>query len=227
MPQKGCSTFALKMIAVITMLTDHIGAIFYPQYLILRVIGRLAFPIYCFLLAEGFFHTGNRKKYGQRLFLFALLSEIPYDLAFHQTFFYLGAQNVFLTLFIGLVLMDTLSHLSTRKGYVLSGAAAVMIAAFAAWFIGSDYGAQGILLITVFYLMRGRQKARNVSYTAVTVCFNLSNQLQWFSVAALLPICLYNGKKGPSCKYFFYAFYPVHLLILHGIWVIWRTRYGI
>jgi hypothetical protein len=224
MPQRGCSTFALKMIAVITMLTDHIGAILYPQYLFLRVIGRLAFPIYCFLLAEGFFHTGNRKKYGLRLFLFALLSEIPYDLAFHKTFFYMGGQNVFVTLFIGLVLMEALSHLSKNGKHMLLGAVAVVAAALVAEFIGSDYGAQGIFLIAVFYLMRGRQLTRNLSYAAVTVCFNLYNSIQWFSVAALLPISFYNGKKGLSCKYFFYAFYPVHLLILYGIW---RSRYGI
>ena len=117
MPQKGLSGSTLKLIAIITMLIDHIGAaviarlliagqgseMLYKIYYAMRAVGRVAFPIFCFLLVEGFFYTGSRKKYALRLFGFALLSEIPFDLAFSGKILEFGYQNVFFTLLIGLL----------------------------------------------------------------------------------------------------------------------------
>lgn len=117
MPQKGLSGSTLKLIAIITMLIDHIGAaviarlliagqgseMLYKIYYAMRAVGRVAFPIFCFLLVEGFFYTGSRKKYALRLFGFALLSEIPFDLAFSGKTLEFGYQNVFFTLLIGLL----------------------------------------------------------------------------------------------------------------------------
>ena len=117
MPQKGFSGSTLKLIAIITMLIDHIGAaviarlliagqgseLLYKIYYAMRAVGRVAFPIFCFLLVEGFFYTGSRKKYALRLFGFALLSEIPFDLAFSGKILEFGYQNVFFTLLIGLL----------------------------------------------------------------------------------------------------------------------------
>ena len=95
------NNFTLKMIAIISMLTDHVGCILFPDELIFRAIGRIAFPIFCFLVVEGFFHTRNTWNYLMRLCIFAILSEIPFDLAFFGKVFYLQKQNVFMTLALG------------------------------------------------------------------------------------------------------------------------------
>ena len=112
----GLSSFALKCIALITMIIDHVGAILYPEARVLRIIGRIAFPIYAFLVAEGFYHTKNVKKYMLRLLLFALVSEIPFDLALTGQILEFGHQNVFFTLFAGLLLMELYSRQTSSAG---------------------------------------------------------------------------------------------------------------
>ncbi|MBQ2453108.1 MAG: hypothetical protein II497_01520, partial [Lachnospiraceae bacterium] len=94
---------ALKLIAVVSMLIDHTGDVLFPGQLWLRYIGRLAFPIYCFLIVEGFIHTRNVMKYMARLLVFGIVSEIPFDLAFFGEISYPGYQNVFWTLLLGLM----------------------------------------------------------------------------------------------------------------------------
>ena len=101
----GWNSFWLKMIAITTMLIDHVGAVLLPQYPILRIIGRIAFPIFCFLLVEGFMHTHDVIRYMTRIGLFALISEIPFDLLFYGRILDGTHQNVFFTLFIGLVML--------------------------------------------------------------------------------------------------------------------------
>ena len=99
--KKGLNSFQLKCIAIVTMLIDHIGAIIFPTQMGFRIIGRFSFPIFCFLLVEGFHHTKDVKKYMIRLGIFALISEIPYDLAFRNVFLEFERQNVFFTLLLG------------------------------------------------------------------------------------------------------------------------------
>ena len=112
----GLSGSTLKLIAIVTMFIDHLGVVAFETqisnymvpYYIMRLIGRLAFPIFCFLLVEGFFHTRDVKKYALRLLVFAFISEIPFDLAFNRQMFYWRHQNVFFTLFIGLLVIALL-----------------------------------------------------------------------------------------------------------------------
>ena len=113
----GLNSFWLKMIAITTMLIDHVGAVLLPQYPILRIIGRIAFPIFCFLLVEGFMHTHDVIRYMTRIGLFALISEIPFDLLFYGRILDGTHQNVFFTLFIGLVM---LYYLTKRYPAVLN-----------------------------------------------------------------------------------------------------------
>lgn len=218
----GISGGTLKIIALVTMIIDHATAMFVSLadnrslYILGRGIGRLAFPIYCFLLVEGFFHTHNRGKYCFRLFLFALISEVPFDLAFNGVFVYDGHQNVFFTLLLGLLLLWFVEwkvvHLTGTKGYVLS------ILGYLAFYVGAeflrvDYGAYGVLLILCFYLFRGNRIRVTVADIAVNGFIALSSGIQLFGGLSVIPIAFYNGKKGISLKYFFYAIYPLHLLL--------------
>lgn len=205
------NSFQLKWIAIISMAIDHTGAILFPQMLILRCIGRIAFPIFCYLLVEGFFHTRNIYHYMIRLFIFAVVSEIPYDLAFRGEILEFSHQNVFLTLFLGVVLMYILKRASTWPEKVIE----ILLVMWIAGVLRTDYGFNGILLIVSFYLLRDRFW---IKITAGVVWNFISDSyIQRYGALAMLPIALYNGERGRSMKYFFYIFYPLHLFILYGV----------
>lgn len=210
----GLDSFTLKMIALITMIIDHVGAVLFPQYIIFRVIGRIAFPIFAFLTVEGFYHTRDVKKYMMRLAAFAVISEVPFDLVFYGKIPEFAHQNIFFTLFIGVFLM----YLYGSQYSELAKAGAVVLLLLAGDIFRTDYGAWGILMIFCFYLFREHTVAKIVSVALINIF--AFGYIQAFAVIALLPICLYNGKKGFSMKYFFYAAYPVHLLILFWIRMI-------
>lgn len=222
----------LKIIAMVTMLIDHIGAAilengYYLSYIntegtvvtteqivrildidkVLRFIGRASFPIFCFLLVEGFLHTSDKKKYGIRLFLFALLSEIPFDLAFNQGILEFSSQNVMFTLFVGFLTLVVMERFANKPYIMLLG----MIGGMGlAYLMHTDYDFKGVALILILYLFRYRHVERTLFG-----CISLL----WEPPACLafIPINLYNGKRGMQLKYVFYFFYPVHLLLLCGI----------
>lgn len=245
---RGLSASALKIIAMICMLTDHIGAILlnkvletngivslqntsweyisvlidqgnvgyvYLAYQITRrVIGRLAFPIYCFLLTVGIQKTRNSSQYALRLAVFALFSEIPFDLAFYDRAFYLPSQNVFFTLLIGFLVIKACSIAEEKLkntfirwiGYILL----ILAGIWAAEQIKGDYGGYGVIAIALLYLFR-QNKLQQIAAGYIAFL--------WESMACLafIPIAFYNGKKGISLKYVSYLFYPLHLLLLYQI----------
>ena len=227
---------ALKTIACITMLVDHIGASCieagiltpgldvgtlsqntlsaYPLYrldMVLRFTGRLAFPLFCFLLVEGFIHTHDVKRYVQRLLLFGLLSEVPFDLAFFRTPFAPQHQNVYWTLALGVLAMAGLQRFEKENGLPgwqglvwAGGCAALALAA------NTDYHAIGVLIICTLYLTRADRK-RQCLAGAVLFLFEITAPL------AFVLVWFYNGQRGvcsPLQKKAFYWFYPVHLLVL-------------
>lgn len=175
--KKGLSGSTIKLIAIIAMLIDHTAAVIlermmmragyllaasnnewlgswiaehrllYISYMTMRLIGRFGFPIFCFLLVEGFLHTHNRKKYALRLLLFALISEIPFDFAFRGEWYYAGYQNVFFTLFFGLLAMCAFSFFEERLTR-LNGGAAGMICLVVGILCSGAYGS---LLIGGFF----------------------------------------------------------------------------
>lgn len=231
------SGFGLKWLAVCTMLVDHIGAaILEPVFLLplyglykgggaglpgwygpllladmaLRAVGRLAFPLFCFLLAEGFCHTRDRRRYALQLLTFALLSEIPFDLAFALTPFSPDCQNVYFTLFFGVLSLQLLVWLEGRALLQVLG---VGLCCLAAAGLSADYGAMGVLLVALFYLTRRQPAARAAMGSAALLSLGASEIPALFS---LLPISLYSGEKGQGPKWFFYWFYPLHLLLLWG-----------
>lgn len=222
---------ALKRIAVFTMLIDHLGAAFFYIYTsaydgaatfaaadmvydLLRIIGRTSFPLFCFLLVEGFLHTRSVRKYLIRLFLFALISEIPFDLAFYDRIWDGTMQNVFWTLFFGVLAMSAIRRGERNTKWLwVAGWGGAVICGIAAHFLRTDYSWKGVLLILVLYVLRSR---RNLACMAGYVAACLTLKESW-SFPAFFLIAEYNGEKGNGSKYFFYVFYPVHLLVLTGI----------
>lgn len=207
----GLSSFGLKMIAILTMTIDHMGFILFPQALWMRGIGRLAFPIFCFTLTEGFSHTHDLKRYMRRMLVVGLLSEIPFNLAESGRIISIEHQNVFFTLLIGLIML----YYCEKASGTVAKAEVVIIAMFAAEFLRTDYGALGVLLIAIFWFAREHKWYRALLGGGWNFLFGIP--IQDAGIFAILPIALYNGKKGRSTGYFFYLYYPVHLLILYGI----------
>lgn len=232
--KKGFSGSTLKLIAIITMFIDHIGAVIVERMLyvtgntgnftyeqmqnldnILRGIGRLGFPLFCFLLVEGFMHTRNIRRYALRLLLFAFVSELPFNLAFTGQLFYSGYQNVFFTLFIGLLTMwgCRLIEEKTHFHVVLQYGLGIFVVIMGAWFaelLQTDYAGIGVLCIMALYLFR-KNRPLQVLAGALSFCWEIPAPL------AFLPVAFYNGRRGLKMKYFFYIFYPVHLLVLYLI----------
>lgn len=247
MLKKGLSGSTLKMIAIITMLIDHVGAVIlarlmivngiqdldasnetqvmawldgnavlYGAYTVMRIIGRLAFPIFCFLLVQGFEHTSDCKKYALRLGVFALLSEIPFDLAINGAVLEFQYQNVFFTLFLGLLAMMLYRVIEKQEQWPRwirfgLGILVLLCGMAAAQLLQTDYGALGVLAIMVFYMFRKNKQHQLLMGGAVFLTS------QTWAVAALIPIAFYNGKRGWNLKYAFYLFYPLHLLLLYLI----------
>ncbi|MGN1168213.1 MAG: TraX family protein [Lachnospiraceae bacterium] len=209
----GINSFQLKCIAILTMMIDHIGAIFFPEYLIFRYIGRIAFPIFCFLLVEGFFYTRDIRKYLFRLGLFALISEIPYDLAFRGVVLEFEKQNVFFTLFIGVMMMYALEQCSEWPVKIVE----VILSMWFAVFLCTDYSFKGILLIAIYYFFR---KYKWLKLGLGAVWSLLWGEIQRYGIAATILLAAYNGERGRPVKYFFYVFYPLHLLVLYLIFCI-------
>ena len=223
---KPLSSSILKIIAIISMTIDHMGVILiYPKinlmpdeakklyylYISTRIIGRIAFPIFAFLIAEGALKTANIKKYLSRLLLFALISEIPYDIATNGRIFDMGSQNIFWTLAAGLgiiMLIKNKKYTGGLKAIILSVSLCV-VSSFLSFSLG------GIMLILSFYIFRYDEKRLIPSVFISTFIMTMtSSLLQLFSLLAGPFIYLYNGKRGGVNKYLFYAYYPLHLLVL-------------
>ena len=208
------STFALKIIAILTMLTDHIGYVFFPDAIVLRLVGRIAFPIFCYTLVEGFLHTRSVKNYLIRLGIFAILSEIPFDLAFSGKVWEFQNQNVFLTLFFGVVMLCLLEK---AHSYVACFSIAVILTLICK-VLHTDYASVGLLIIFTLYMFRENRKEQLALAALVMMLF--SGKIQMFSLFALIPIAFHNKTQGPKMKLFFYLFYPVHLLAIYFISIL-------
>lgn len=201
------------------MIIDHYGAIFHSGVDLYRIIGRLAFPIYCFLLVEGYYHTKNLAKYAKRLFIFALLSEIPFDLAFYGELGFTH-QNIFFTLFIGL---GAMYFLDNKEKYNINDILILLISGTLAMLLSVDYNFIGIIYILSFYYTRNYPKNKRLITVALIIFItNLLTQsmIQQYALLALPIIYLYNGQLGPKNKLLqllFYVAYPLHLIIFYLI----------
>jgi len=234
--------FTLKMIAIVTMLVDHIGAGLFPDIIWLRAVGRLAFPIFAFFIAEGYAHTRSVKRYAVRLGVFAAVSEIPYNMLHSYRIFDPDSQNIFFTLLIGLLAIYGIGRLENMGGadYKLktgTGAdgklpkmpfadvrplklAVICVSMAAAHFLRVDYGMFGVALIIGLHALRKNRPASLIFLAAANVFYGLFNLIEGYlplqSLAALsaVPLGLYDGTRGPRLKYAFYAFYPLHIFVI-------------
>lgn len=226
----GLSIYSLKLIALITMVIDHVGVVFaysiLPYYEIFRGIGRISFPIYAFLIVEGFFHTSDRRKYATRLGVFALISEVPYDLAFEREFIDISSQNIFFTLLMGLLTIWMLNSIDkgnirypekllNKIGLVNLNSLARIIAMAGgcgiAYLLEFSYSYAGVFLIICFYVFYEHHVWKMFGNAFFNI--GLYGGLQSLGTISIIPIALYNGKPGKrNWKWFFYVAYPAHLL---------------
>ena len=223
--KKCLSNFDLKLIAIITMTIDHIGVVFgTPFYNLLRAVGRLSFPIFAFLLTEGYVHTRSFGKYFLRLLVLAIISEVSYDYVFFDSFIYMNANNIFFTLALGLL---TLFLLDKSRGLIkkyfkdkidlviilpFTYLLIIVIMGLIAEFLSFSYGMLGIFVISFFYLFKENFPLVVISVSLSTLI--LGEPMQYFSLLSLILIYFYNKKLGKKCKMFFYLYYPLHILVL-------------
>jgi len=199
----------LKLIALITMVIDHIGISYDIE--LFRIIGRCSFPIYAFLIVNGFNYSKNIKRYLSRLLLFAVISEIPFQL-FKYNHINLTLSNVFVTLSLGLI---AITMLKSYKNKIIKYSVVFLIC-ICAELLGSDYGFRGVLLVVIFYLFRNRRLMQFIFMSLLWIGSYRLNGI--FGLISLVFIWIYNPRKyikRKISKYFFYWFYPVHLLVLY------------
>lgn len=231
------SVAALHILAMAFMLMDHLWATLLPAQEWLTCVGRIAFPIFAFMAVEGYFHTHNLKKYLLRMLIFAVISEVPFDLMYGGTWFYPVHQNVIWTLMMGLVgihLMETVRKKKSTFVYILVSAIVVILGGLLGTLSMVDYYGMGVLTVFIFYFFRGRKwwclLGQMLALYWVNVellgglmypirLFGMEFELcqQGLALLALLPIWLYRGRQGyhsKSFQYFCYAFYPIHMLVI-------------
>lgn len=231
------SAAALHILAMTFMLMDHLWATLLPAQEWLTCVGRIAFPIFAFMAVEGYFHTHNLKKYLLRMLIFAVISEVPFDLMYGGTWFYPVHQNVIWTLMMGLVgihLMETVRKKKSTFVYILVSAIVVILGGLLGTLSMVDYYGIGVLTVFIFYFFRGRKwwclLGQMLALYWVNVellgglmypirLFGMEFELcqQGLALLALLPIWLYRGRQGyhsKSFQYFCYAFYPIHMLVI-------------
>lgn len=233
------SAFVLKLIAVFSMTCDHLSYLIFGKFSFLNIIGRIAFPIFAYQITEGYIYTSNLKKYLLRLTLFALISQIPFMLflSIISSGFHL---NIFFTLLLGLLsilIFDKLDKLKYKNNiihrlYQVLGILSAVIFCVIAEFTKCDYGYFGVLIIFCFYFFRSHKILMNLSFIVCVIQFYsfyllFSKSFTYliitiFTLIPLIFINLYNHKKGKDTKYFLYLFYPLHLLIIYALYLVFK-----
>ena len=230
----GISATTLRLLAMFFMLLDHMWATVVPGNNWMTYAGRLAFPIFAFQLVEGFYHTSNRKEYFKRLLILALISEIPFNLVAMSSPIFPFHQNTVFTLLLGLWAISEIDN--ARKIRTKPAMAKAGFILLTVWLLGLlgfvDYGWKGVMTVVAFYVFHDGRFSKIGQFISLLLLnvilfegqsfalFNGAYYLptQVFALLALIPIWLYDGRKGFGGKRFQYAaylFYPIHLLVLH------------
>lgn len=216
------SSLTLKIIAVVTMLVDHVGFLFFPEEEIFRIIGRISFPLFAFLIAEGFIKTKDVKEYLKRLSIFAVISQVPFFF-FERVAGLSGIHlNILFTLALGVLTLLVITKVRNLPIKILGVLGLLTLA----YFGNFSYGVYGVLSILGSYLFLKNRKAGIVTLSVLPFLENIRLFLmniiflQFFAVFSLIPIYFYNGNQGPKIsRLFFYWFYPVHMAVLTLIFI--------
>lgn len=221
----GLTNNQLKILAMVSMLLDHVGLMLLPEWTFLRVLGRLAFPIFAYMIAEGCRHTKNRIKYLLTLLVMALGIQAVYFVAMGSLY-----QNILLTFTLSVLLICGvdlfLQKKTVARGLLAAGTVllVVFVGAIAPVLFKSagfviDYGFFGVLLPVAVYYAPGNKPGKLIAVAAILLIRALLyGELKWFAFLSLPFLALYNGKRGKyKLKYLFYIFYPAHLLAIYLI----------
>ena len=214
------SSFILKIIAVVTMIIDHFGYVVFKHFSYFNYIGRIALPLFAFQISEGYSHTRDIKKYLVRLFVFAIVSQVPFML--YE--FCIGKEFSFNVLFTFCFALLALIIYDKQENKLVGLAIAILIAVIS-FFIKLAYAPFGIAIILIFYIFKDKKIYMTFIYILACILNYLPSLIQYnfyykyiilciCTMLSIIPILLYNGKKGKDIKYFLYLFYPLHLLIL-------------
>lgn len=218
----------LKIIACITMLIDHIGYFIFPEIIVLRIIGRISFPIFAFFIAEGYYYTSNKLKYFILLLGFAIISQIPYAFLQHN----FTQLNILFTFVFSLVLLTITEFTRTQYGFnkIIYTFFTLIITLFIIildYYNCIDYGVIGVFIPFIIYYLRENKLLKFVVFTILLLLFasiqvvsqnnfnDFATYIQIFSILSIPLLLMYNGEKGKTnLKYLFYVFYPLHLLLI-------------
>ena len=231
----GLDSTALRLLAILFMVLDHLWATVVPGNLWLTCLGRLAFPIFAFQLCEGYRHTGDFRRYRRRLLVFALLSEIPFNLFYAGSVIFPFHQNVLFTLLLGLLAIRQADRLRREEGIKKKSlrCLALLLILAGGVVLFPDYGLMGVMTVLCFFVFRDHRlfqlaamavlnifafKGQTIPVSLGALAFDFP--IQGFALLALPLIWLYNGEKGPGGKglrLFWYIFYPLHMLALYFI----------
>lgn len=226
--KKGLTNNQLKIIALVSMTIDHIGTAMFPDVQILRIIGRLAFPIFAYMIAEGCKYTRNRKRYVTVIAVEALICQLVF-FAVEKSLY----MNIFVTftLSIFLIFLADKALKSKKASYYVTVAVCLLLLYCACEILPKklafndfdiDYGFFGVITPAVIYFAR-EEKQTKISVVAL-MCILLGlryGDIQYYSLLSVLPLLFYNGERGKlKLKYFFYAYYPLHLAVIYLVSLI-------
>lgn len=204
----------LKLLAMISMIFDHVGDNFFPDVIWMRILGRLAMPLFAFAMAEGYIHTRNKRKYLLRMLVFAAISEIPFDLVLFGKVLEFTHQNIMFTFAFATLGLMCYDRIAGDRKISVPGLLALLGFIVLSLLLRLDYNMVALLVIFTYYLLRSRPLwQRNVA--AMIAYFILRNVgIYVYGILGFLPVFLYNGQRGRGLKWLFYAFYPGHLLLI-------------
>lgn len=213
----GVIAIAASGIKSILTLEGDIRELAILWWVMRMIIGRIAFPIYCFLLVEGFMHTRSVVKYSLRLLGFAIISEVPFDLAIGGQAVDLIHQNVFFTLLISLISMWGISYADKKmNGNIIAKIFVAFAGMIFAGVLNTDYGASGVAFVLLLYIFKYDRFMQKVTGAVASVLL----LEEWAAPLSFAFIGGYKGEKGLNLKYFFYMIYPLHLIILYGVCIM-------
>ncbi len=208
------SSFSIKIIAAISMLLDHIGFAIFPNNLLLRIIGRISMPLFAFQIAIGFEKTKNREKYIFRMLIFAIISQIPFYLMYSSQGL-TTPLNIGFTFLLALLILYSFENIKNIWGKIIC----ITLILLECLFLNYDYYISGVFLVILFFYTRKSKVVMAILYSVFTIlyaiCVRDSNIIAIFEILALIPILSFNNKKGYNIKYSFYAFYPLHMLLIY------------